>query len=68
MRRQCPIKAQLHHEGLRVRELLLLAPVKRQGDEEVLAEDALNYLKVLVRVIGLAQSLLSCSFIHASVH
>lgn len=45
-----------------------MASVKRQGNEEVLTEDALDDLKVLVRIVGLAQCLLSCRFIHAGVH
>ena len=56
---QGPVKSKLHHEGLCVRKLRFLAAVERLHNKQVLAEYALNNLKMLVGVVGLAEGLLS---------
>ena len=55
---QGSVQAQLHHQRLGVGELLLLRSVEWLGDKKVLAKDPLDYLKVLVGIVGLVESLL----------
>lgn len=65
---QCTIKSQLHHEGLRVRQLLFLGAIERQRNEEVLAQDPLDNLQMLIWIISLAQCLLTCCLIRSLEH
>ena len=68
MWRESAVKSKLHHERLRIGELLLLAAIKGQRNEEVLAQDSLDDLQVLVRVVRLAQRLLARRFVRTSKH
>ena len=67
MRGESSVKAQLHHQRLGVGELLLLTSIEGLRDEQVLAKDPLDDLKVLVRIIRLTEGLLSRHFTWASI-
>jgi hypothetical protein len=58
--RKRPVETQLHHERLRIGQLLLLTPVERLRDEKILTQNPLDNLQVLVWIICLAVGLLPC--------
>ena len=53
---------------MRIGQLLLLAAIERQRNEEILAQDPLDDLEVLVWVVGLAQCLLARRFVRTGKH
>ena len=69
---QCSVKTELHHQRLRVGELLLKAPIKRHLDKQVFAQNPFYNLQMLVRIVCLTIGLLSryltrWSAIHLSI-